>query len=113
MKTKFEKIMKIASELLSYCHHYGAKEFRLDILEEDDAVSLSMRACPEDIPAKEFENLVAALSTPRQREVEQDYWELIGDSDGVAELQLLGMLCDDAKVDYQNRALTITLRRHD
>jgi len=113
MKTKFEKIMKITSELLSYCHHYGAKEFHFDISEEKDAVALSLQARPEDLSEKELDYLKTALSAPRQREVEQDYWELIGESGNNSELTLIGMLCDDAEVIYENRILTITLKRHD
>ena len=113
MKTRFEKIMKIASELLSYCHHHGAKELHLDIFEEKNAVLLNMRACLDDMPKDRLEYLSNALNTPRQREVEQDYWELIGESEDFAEMQLLGMLCDDATVDYTGQVLSITLKRHD
>jgi len=113
MKTNFEKIMRIASELLSYCHHYGATEFHLDIKEERSSVMLVLRACPDDIPDNKLELLRTCLSAPRQRDVEQDYWELMGESCNSSEMTLVGMLCDDAIVEYEDKVLTITLKRHD
>jgi len=113
MKIKFQKTMNIASELLAYCHHHGAKEFHLDIMEGNNSVKMVMRACPEDLSPDELDYLKTALSTPRQREVEQGFWELIGESEDYSELQLLGMLCDDADVDYTDRILTVSLSRHD
>jgi len=113
MKIKFEKTMKIASELLSYCHHFGATEYHLDILQEETSVSIAIRARPENITPDELTRVREALSAPRQRNVEQDYWELIGDSDICSEIPLLGMLCDEAKIEYLDKELFITLVRHD
>ncbi|MCL2366086.1 MAG: hypothetical protein FWC75_03455 [Oscillospiraceae bacterium] len=112
MKIKFEKIMAITSELLSYCHSNGAKEFHLDISESDDAIVLTMRACLEHMPDKEMERLHTALSAPRQREIEQDYWELIGESETHSEMTLVGMLCDETAVQYRDNELSITLKRY-
>ena len=112
-KSKFEKTMKIASELLSYCHHFGATEYHLDVLDKDDCAIIVIKASPDDIPDAELDRLRTALSAPRQRDVEQGYWELIGESEDFFELTLLGMLCDDAVVGYEDNVLTITLKRYD
>jgi len=113
MKTRFEKITRIASELMSYCHHYGARKFSLEILEDEASVSLSICASPELIPELRFDFLKNALNAPRQRDVEQDYWELIGESDDHFELTLLGMLCDESNVEYRDNVLCITLKKYD
>ena len=113
MKTKFEKVTAITSELLSYCHQYGASEFHIDISEEIGSVTLVIGTSTESISDVELESLRQCLSAPRQREVEQDYWELIGGTESSSELTLIGMLCDEACVEYDGRRLTITLTRHD
>jgi len=113
MKINFEKTMKIASELLSYCRHFGASELHLEISEKDSAVTLAIRATPVNIPEKEMERLRTSLSAPRQREIEQDYWELMGESENFFELTLLGMLCDEAIVEYKDKMLTIIFKRTD
>jgi len=113
MKTKFEKVTGITSELLSYCHQYGANEFHIDILEGDGSVSLVVSAGVGNISDEELESLRQCLSAPRQREVEQDYWELIGGMESSSELTLIGMLCDEAYVNYDGKLLTISLTRQD
>jgi len=113
MKIKFEKTMKIASELLSYCHHFGATEYHLDILQGENATTLTIRAGLESIPEDEIERVRTALNAPRQRDVEQDYWELIGESDICSEITLLGMLCDEATVEYSNNELLISIVKND
>ena len=113
MKIKFQKTMNIASELLAYCHQHGATEFHLDIKETEGAVSLELRASPETLTEDQLEVLTNSLNAPRQREVEQQFWELIGETDATSELSLTGMLCDDAEVEYANNILTIRLTRLD
>jgi len=113
MTTRFEKIMRLADELLSYCHLHGAKELHLDIAEEDKSVTLVVRAPWKDLPNEDLEWLRQCLNAPRQREIEQDFWELIGETENSCEITLCGMLCDHATVDYDRAFLTITLTRMD
>ena len=113
MKTRFKKIVGIADELLSYCHKHGASEFHIDINEGGDFVTLVVSACTGSISDKELESLKNRLNAPRQREMEQDFWELVGESESSSELTLIGMLCDAACVDYDGKILTISLTRHD
>ena len=113
MRTKFEKTMRITSDLLSYCHHHGASEFNVSIVELDDCVSYVVHARNAVISDWQLEVLQKSLDAPRQRDVEQDYWELMGDSEDYSELTLIGMSCDEAEVKYENGELTIRLKRLD
>jgi len=111
MRTEFEKNMKIASELLSYCHLQGASEFYLDIKESDEAIVFNITASPVNIDDKEMETLLKRLQAPRRREMEQNYWGLGGRSEITSELLLIGMMVDDATVVQHDGALTIKLMR--
>jgi len=111
MKINFEKSMKIASELLAYCHSHGAGEFHLDIKLESEQTSYLIKANHADLSDTDLERLDRLLNAPRQREVEQDYWELMGESDDYCELTLIGMLTDEAVVRYEDRTLEIALVR--
>jgi len=113
MKTKFEKSMRIASELLSYCHHNGACEYQLEITEESSMVTHVVKGSPVTISEEQLEHLRNLLGAPRQRDIEQDYWELMGESEDFSELTLIGMLCDEAIVEYEDSTLTITIKRGD
>ena len=113
MKTDFEKNMHIASDLLAYCHLKGATEYHFDMTAKDGASVFLIKAGPADIPAKEMERLREMLNMPRQREIEQDYWALMGESEDYCELTLVGMMCDEASVDYRDRELIIAVKRRD
>ena len=113
MKTRFKKISAIADELLSYCHRHGANEFHIDITGENDFVTLVISARTGNISNEELESLKNRLNAPRRRDVEQDFWELIGESESSSELTLTGMLCDAACVNYDGKVLTISLTRYD
>jgi len=112
MKNNFEKSMKISSELLSYCHNHGAEEFHLDIKLGKESTTYVIKASPTELSEEDFSRLVKLLNAPRQREVEQDYWELMGESEDCCELTLIGMLSDEALVKYENNVIEITLHRH-
>ena len=111
MRTEFEKNMKIASELLSYCHLQGASEFYLDLKESDDAVMFNVTASPVSIDDKEMEQILKRLQAPRRREMEQNYWGLGGRSEITSELLLIGMMVDEASVVQNDGSLTIKLKR--
>ncbi|MCL2637337.1 MAG: hypothetical protein FWD48_03105 [Oscillospiraceae bacterium] len=113
MKLEFEKKMKMASDLLSYCHLHGATEYNLDIKLNDDSATFVVKASPAKISDEDIEELRKHLGAPRQREVEQDYWELIGNSEEECEMTLIGMMCDEAEVVLEEDELTITVVRND
>jgi len=111
MKTKFEMTMKIATELLTYCHLHGADDFHLDIKVEQEAAFYVIKASPVSISDKELERVIKLLNAPRQRDIEQDYWELMGESSEFCELTLIGMLSDSSTVEITDGVMTITLFR--
>ena len=111
MKTEFEKYMHIADELLSYCHIRGASDFHLAIKEREDATYFTITALPKKIDDEEIEHLTKVLQAPRRREMEKDYWSLGGISEVTSELLLIGMMVDEASVDYNEGWLTIKLKR--
>jgi len=113
MKTRFEKTLRITGDLMLYCHHHGATELNANIVERDGAITYVIDASPVDFSNEQLEGLNKRLNAPRQREVEQDYWELMGESEDFSELTLVGMLCDKADIVYVDSAITFTIVRYD
>ena len=111
MKAEFEKKMLMSSELLSYCHLRGATEYHLDLKVENEATILSIKAWPAKFTDEEMELLQKKLNAPRQREIEQDFWGLSGESEISSELTLVGMMCDEADIKYEDDVLYIYLKR--
>jgi hypothetical protein len=112
MRTEFEKNMKISSELLSYCHLHGAREFHLDLVEVENATHFTITASPASLDEKEMKQLLKRLKAPRRREIEQNYWGLGGRSEITSELLLIGNMVDEAFVTQHDNAVTIKLIRN-
>ena len=112
MKNNLEIALKISSDLMTYCHHHGATDYETKISEGVEAIMYVINAYPVTISEEQLEALVKRLNAPRQRDVEHEYWELIGESEDFSELMLVGMSCDDAHIDYDGSTLTFTLLRH-
>jgi hypothetical protein len=113
MRLEFEKKMKMASDLLSYCHLQGATEYHLDIKLNSDSSVFVVKANPVNISEEAMELLRKNLNAPRQKEMEQDYWELVGESEEKCEMTLIGMMCDEAETMLYGDELTITVVRND
>jgi len=112
MRINFEITTKIATELLTYCHLHGADDYHLDIKIRKDSVSYAATASPVTIPDAELLRLKKLLNAPRQRDIEQEYWELMGESEDFCELTLIGMMCDEAIVTLADGELVITIIRN-
>ena len=112
MKNNLEIALKISSDLMTYCHHHGATEYDTKISEGDDAITYIIHAYPVKMSKDQLDDLTKRLSAPRQRDVEHEFWELIGESEDFSELMLVGMSCDESKIDYDGANLTFTLKRH-
>jgi len=112
MKNNLEIALKISSDLMTYCHHHGATDYETKISEGDEAILYVIQAYPVQITEEQLEGLDKQLHAPRQRDVEHEYWELIGESEDFSELMLVGMSCDEAKIDYDGTTLIFTLLRY-
>ena len=67
----------------------------------------------DNISKDELESLIDILNTPRQREVENYYWNLGGECEFDTELTLVGMMINSAKVTYIDNVLTISIIREE
>jgi hypothetical protein len=111
MKAGFEKYMLIASELIAYCHLHGAREYHLDIKETASETNFKVAASPIVLNHDELESLKMKLNAPRHREVEQEFWDVMGESETECELTLMGMLCDETEAELNGNELIIKLKR--
>ena len=80
MNFKVEKNLKIITELMSFCYHFSAKDITVNIKTIDNTSNIVLDAIIKDFPKDDYDNLIQALSIPRQHEVEQYYWHLGGES---------------------------------
>ena len=60
----------------------------------------------------DLDQIKASLNHPRQSEVEEYYWRLLGSNKQTSQMHLLGALVDDGNIMYEDNRLTIELLRH-
>jgi len=113
MGMKFEKNMRIITDLMAYCHNKGANDFHVDIAFQKGSANYKIEAAIEDYCSEELSELRERLSAPRQPDVENDYWGLGGDVDTDPEIELIGMMISEAHVEYSGGSLKIDILRED
>lgn len=113
MKFTIEKNLKIVNELITYFYKLGNSNVHIDLTTEDNKSYFCISGEIKSISTTEIDSLIKILNVPRQHEVEQYYWHLGGESEFDCELTLVGMMVDDATVDYKDGILTVKLLRKD
>lgn len=103
--------IKLVDELMSFCYKYGAKKIDINIETADNEVIIYLKTYTKKISSETLELANTLLSAPRCHEMEEYYWNLSGDDDTDTELTLVGMMTDEAEIDYNNDLLEIKLKR--
>ncbi|MGL5575780.1 MAG: hypothetical protein ACRDCW_09585 [Sarcina sp.] len=113
MKFTVEKNIRILDELVTYYNKIGNTDVHIDMKEDDDKHYLSISGEVKNLSEDELLNLKVLLSTPRQHEIEEYYWQLGGEISFDCELTLVGMMIDEATISYRDNILSINLMRID
>ena len=114
MSLELEKSMRIISDLVSFCYYEGAEEFEIYLKHNaDESTKMRVSCRIEQMEPDKVEEIRQMLRIPRQHEVEQDYWELSGETEFSGELALVGAMSDRAEVTYKDEKLCIKVYRDD
>ena len=109
MKFKKEKLIKLMNELINFCTDIGMND--LDINFKCLTGEITVSGYAENPPMKKLRDLEKILNVPRQEELEEYYWILIGDGHGMQELEMVGTLVDNGSITYEDKILTIYICR--
>ncbi|WP_157047329.1 hypothetical protein [Alkaliphilus metalliredigens] len=112
MKQERMRSRKILDELMSFCFKVGVKDIHVDFKDGEENVMIHVEGKSQEIPIEELENLKSLLQVQRQDQIEGYYWGLAGENDHYQELPLVGMMIDEADVQYDNQQLNITVYRN-
>ncbi|MGL4656243.1 MAG: hypothetical protein ACRCWM_10220 [Sarcina sp.] len=113
MKFTIEKNIRILDELVTYYNKIGNKDVHIDMKQDEEKHYLFISGEVKDLSEDELLNLKVLLSTPRQHEIEEYYWQLGGEISFDCELTLVGMMIDEATISYKDNILSISLMRID
>lgn len=111
MKLRYEKNVRVLSDLLGYCHLIGSNDFATHLVLEPTRSIIEVRCKVRLLPQERLDELNKYLSIPRQHEVEQYYWNISGEEEIDSELSLAGMMVDTVDICYDGEELTILCQR--
>lgn len=113
MRFKREKLIKIMNELLNFCLAIDMKDLDIKFSSHPDRGEVTVSGYSQNPPLKRLEDLEDILNAPRQEELEEYYWSLLGDGHGMQELEMIGTLVDNGYIKYEDKILTIYVCRRE
>ena len=113
MKFKFEKNLKIINEMMTYLHKLGCNDIHVNICTEENSTVFLLWGETSNLTEEKFHILVNALNIQRQHEIEEYYWNLLGEYETDNQLSIIGMMVDKSEVTLNNNILNIKLIRID
>lgn len=113
MKFRFEKNLKIINELMTFLHKLGSNNINVTISTEEKSTNFLLSGEVPNLNEEKLENLVNALNTHRRHEIEEYYWNTLGDYETDSQLSIIGMMIDKSEITFNNNILTIKLYRID
>ena len=109
MNHRLEKNLKILNELIICCFKRGGRNMDMNLTFEEDVSLFTLSGEVDGMSPESVDRISRQLNEERQREVEENYWTLGGDSElnGESEMFLVGIMIDEATVTYENGRLYI------
>lgn len=112
MKHKREKLIKIMNELVNFCLRINMKDLKIQFSCHEDKGEIIVEGYCDNPPMERLEDLEYILNSPRQEELEEYYWNLVGDGHGHQELEMVGTLVDSGSISYEDGILKISITRN-
>lgn len=113
MKFKFEKNLKIINELMTYFHKLGCDDINVNMHTENNSTVFFLWGETPNLNDENLNILVNALNTQRQHEIEEYYWNLLGEYETDNQLSIIGMMTDNSEITFYENILKIKLYRID
>ncbi|MDA3732327.1 hypothetical protein PBV87_12600 [Niameybacter massiliensis] len=111
MRHEVKKISKMVDELTTFFLEHQAQSLEIKINNLVDREIIMVEAIALDDIALCVKRLQRFLSYPREREMEEYYWELAGETDSSEELGLVGTMIDEANIGYDEEKIQLELIR--
>ena len=111
MQNEIKKITKLVDEVTSLLMRYGSNDINVHIKRDSELSTITIIDYNSGYPDDEITSLSDVLNIQRQCEIEEFYWELMGDDSHEDELFLVGSMVDKATVNKIDKNLHIVKYR--
>lgn len=112
MKYEREKLIRIMNELVNFCLRINMKDLDINFSSHDNIGHITVEGYCSNPPLERLKDLEYILNSPRQEELEEYYWNLVGDGHGHQELEMVGTLVDAGSIGYEDNILKISISRN-
>lgn len=112
MRHEVKKIAKIVDELTTLFLKDDTNEVDFKVVIHDDHSMIRVVDYKTRVTPRYVEYLRKMLNNQRQREIEEYYWQLMGENDEEDELTLISMMTDKAVVELRDGNLYLELIRY-
>lgn len=113
MKQRCMKSVKIANEIMSILTHSRAGHLTSDLRFKREMTIFTFTVTPSPFSPQELSNFLETLNVPRQSEMEEYYWSLLGESKSDDNLHVLARMVDTATATLKETTLTLNITRKD
>ncbi|MBO5711735.1 MAG: hypothetical protein J6R47_02755 [Acholeplasmatales bacterium] len=104
------KICKIIEEFLLYLMDNEYYDVNVDIKQTEEETIITFTTAPIDDKTKIY-IIDKVMTTPRQTEIEEYYWMLMGESSAADDLDVIGSLVDKVEIkDYKENSVIRMVR---
>ncbi|NMA83656.1 MAG: hypothetical protein GX962_07325 [Epulopiscium sp.] len=111
MKQNKEKLSKIIDEILTYLFSIGATDISVRVQEKEKEFIVHIQSDFALGHEKKIKQMSKFLNVPRQRDMEEYYWNLTGTSHVGKELFVVGIMIDRVEISTEGQQLEIYLYR--
>ncbi|TCK92892.1 hypothetical protein EDC19_2048 [Natranaerovirga hydrolytica] len=111
MKHNNKRVCKIIDELTTFLLFVGATDININVKNREKEYLIFINSDFERKNEKQIQKLIKGITSPKQEEIEEYYWELTGESDVSGEFNLVGIMIDKAEVKVEGNHISIELMR--
>jgi uncharacterized protein YjaG (DUF416 family) len=111
MRHEIKKICKIVDELTTLLLKEDTNEVDFKIKKTDIDTTIYITDYNTKYQQADVEDLKQCLNVQRQHEVEEYYWQLVGECDNDSELTVIGAMIDKAEIELRDGNLYMVLVR--
>ncbi len=112
MKHEIKKICKIVDEMTTLLLRDDTDKVDFGINRLPDKTIIKMIDYNTKFTDEDAKGLLECFNVKRQHEIEEYYWQLVGECDNDTELTIIGVMVDESKVELRDGNMYIELVRY-
>jgi len=111
LKNEIKKITKIIDEVINYFMFHYKPFVAMTIDCKGDTFFISFVFKDLKLSDEEFDKIKSKFKLNRRVEIEDYYWQLVGDSENASEFTLVSLMSDEIQFSKDDESVYLTITR--